>query len=115
VPSFYGLEAQRAATGVLPGFDQLEAGEQTGGRLGWPAPARPTDAIDEAEYDLALLAGLRDGDPRRPTAAHATCSTRTPTSAARSAPRRRCSGAGHRRTALSIPTTSRAKRWPAIG
>ena len=63
VPSFYGLEAHRAATGVLPGFDQLEVGEQTGGRLGWPAPARPTDAIDEAEYDLALLSGLRDADP----------------------------------------------------
>jgi ATP-dependent helicase/nuclease subunit B len=63
VPSFYGLEAHRAATGVLPGFDQLEAGEQTAGRLGWPAPARPTEAIDEAEYDLALLAGLRDAEP----------------------------------------------------
>src|SRR5439155_54448 len=34
-----------------------------GGRLGWPAPQRPVDAIDEAEYDLALLAGLRDADP----------------------------------------------------
>jgi ATP-dependent helicase/nuclease subunit B len=63
VPSFYGLEALRAASGRLPGFDELQAGEQTGGRLGWPAPARPADAIDEAEYDLALLAGLRDADP----------------------------------------------------
>jgi len=65
VPSFYGLEALRAASGTLPGFDELDArgGEKTGGRLGWPAPARPEDAIDEAEYDLALLAGLRDADP----------------------------------------------------
>jgi ATP-dependent helicase/nuclease subunit B len=65
VPSFYGLEALRAASGRLPGFDELEArgGEKTGGRLGWPAPQRPEDAIDEAEYDLALLAGLRDADP----------------------------------------------------
>src|SRR3989449_7741600 len=65
VPSFYGLEALRAASGRLPGFDELEArgGDRTGGRLGWPAPALPADAIDEAEYDLALLAGLRDADP----------------------------------------------------
>src|SRR5207244_2290517 len=65
VPSFYGLEALRAASGRLPGFDELEArgGDKTGGRLGWPAPPRPADAIDEAEYDLALLAGLRDADP----------------------------------------------------
>src|SRR5206468_995301 len=65
VPSFYGLEALRAASGRLPGFDELEArgGDRTGGRLGWPAPQRPADAIDEAEYDLALLAGLRDADP----------------------------------------------------
>jgi ATP-dependent helicase/nuclease subunit B len=60
VPSFYGLEALRAASGRLPSFGELQAGEQTGGRLGWPAPERPADAIDEAEYDLALLAGLRD-------------------------------------------------------
>ena len=65
MPSFYGLEALRAASGTLPGFDELDerGGEKTGGRLGWPAPARPEDAIDEAEYDLALLAGLRDADP----------------------------------------------------
>jgi len=65
VPSFYGLDALRAASGQLPGFDELEArgGDRTGGRLGWPAPSRPGDAIDEAEYDLTLLAGLRDADP----------------------------------------------------
>src|SRR5207245_6453268 len=32
VPSFYGLEALRAATGRLPGFGELEATAQTGGR-----------------------------------------------------------------------------------
>jgi len=64
VPSFYGLEALRAASGRLPSFGELEAGEKAGGRLGWPAPARPDDAIDEAEYDLALLAPLRDADPK---------------------------------------------------
>ena len=63
MPSFYALEALRAAEGVLPGFDELSRRAETFGeaRLGWPAPARPADAIDAAEYDLALLAAL-EGD-----------------------------------------------------
>jgi RecB family exonuclease len=69
VPSFYGLEALRAAEGVLPGFDELglRAEPESGARLGWPAPKHPTDAIDEAEYDLALLAPLLDADPATTT------------------------------------------------
>jgi RecB family exonuclease len=64
VPSFYALEALRAAEGALPGFDELGArAQEDGGRLGWPAPKDPHDAIDEAEYDLALLAPLREADP----------------------------------------------------
>jgi RecB family exonuclease len=65
VPSFYGLEALRAAEGSLPGFDELGSRAETsdGGRLGWPAPENPADAIDDAEYDLALLAPLVDADP----------------------------------------------------
>jgi RecB family exonuclease len=65
VPSFYGLEAMRAAEGVLPGFDDLRRrGEADGGaRLGWPAPARAADAIDDTEYDLAVLAQVQGGDP----------------------------------------------------
>ena len=65
VPSFYALEVLRAAEGVLPGFDELggRAQEAAQARLGWPAPERPTDAIDEAEYDLALLAPLLEADP----------------------------------------------------
>lgn len=57
VPSFYGLEVLRASEGVLPGFDVLtRRAEQRGAaRIGWPAPAEPKDAIDEAEHDLALL------------------------------------------------------------
>lgn len=57
VPSFYALEALRAAEGRLPGFDELaaRAEEVTAARVGWPAPASPDDAIDEAEHDLALL------------------------------------------------------------
>ncbi len=65
VPSFYGLEALRASEGHLPGFDKLmrRAEQTSSGRLGWPAPADPGVAIDEAEYDLALLAPLIDADP----------------------------------------------------
>ncbi|HEU4390480.1 MAG TPA: PD-(D/E)XK nuclease family protein, partial [Blastocatellia bacterium] len=60
VPSFYSLEAVRAIEGILPGFDSLAKSAEKGatGRLGWPAPDRPADAIDEAEYDLALLSPL---------------------------------------------------------
>lgn len=64
VPSFYALEALRAAEGPLPGFDELAARAEsaTRARLGWPAPADPMQAIDEAEYDLALLGHLVDAD-----------------------------------------------------
>jgi CRISPR/Cas system-associated exonuclease Cas4 (RecB family) len=60
VPSFYGLEVLRAAEGALPGFDELarRAEEAAGARIGWPAPRDPGHAIDEAEYDLALLEQL---------------------------------------------------------
>jgi ATP-dependent helicase/nuclease subunit B len=56
-PSFYALEVLRAAEGRLPSFGELSARAEQGGaaRIGWPAPSRPHDAIDEAEHDLALL------------------------------------------------------------
>src|SRR5207253_5880442 len=57
VPSFYTLELLRAAEGRLPSFEEI-AGRARGDvavRLGWPAPERAEDAIDDAEYDLALL------------------------------------------------------------
>jgi CRISPR/Cas system-associated exonuclease Cas4 (RecB family) len=66
VPSFYALEVLKAAEGRLPGFDELgrRAHEEAAqARLGWPAPDEPADAIDEAEYDLALLAPLLKLDP----------------------------------------------------
>jgi RecB family exonuclease len=65
VPSFYGLEALHAVEGKLSGFDKMakDAESKSGARLGWPAPELPHDAIDEAEYDLALLAPLIDADP----------------------------------------------------
>ncbi len=65
VPSFYMLEALRAAEGRLPGFDELAARAETLAevRVGWPAPARPEDAIDEGEHDLALLEKLLRAEP----------------------------------------------------
>jgi RecB family exonuclease len=66
VPSFYLLEALRATEGVLPGFDALaqRTTAASPARLGWPAPDEPAQAIDDAEYDLALLAPLVDVDER---------------------------------------------------
>lgn len=66
VPSFYALEALRAAEGRLPGFEELGRRARGAARLGWPAPERSEDAIDDAEYDLALLAPLLDAttDPK---------------------------------------------------
>lgn len=71
VPSFYGLEAFRAAEGALPDFAELarRAETATNARLGWPAPTEPTDAIDEAEYDLALLNLIEDRAQESPGAA----------------------------------------------
>jgi RecB family exonuclease len=64
VPSFYALEALRAAEGRLPGFDELARRAETFGeaRLGWPAPAESREAIDAAEFDLSRLATLEGGD-----------------------------------------------------
>jgi ATP-dependent helicase/nuclease subunit B len=71
VPSFYGLEVLEAAEGALPGFDELaRRADVTGAaRIGWPAPANPIDAIDEAEHDLALLDGLFRSTAPAPTGA----------------------------------------------
>lgn len=66
VPSFYALETLRAAEGRLPGFEEIAARARDVGeaRLGWPAPADAEQAIDDAEYDLALLAPLLAADPK---------------------------------------------------
>ncbi|MDF3064965.1 MAG: ATP-dependent nuclease, subunit [Polyangiaceae bacterium] len=63
VPSFYALEAIRAAEGVLPGFAALarRADAASATRMGWPAPEQPESAIDESEYDLATLRVLLGG------------------------------------------------------
>ena len=57
VPSFYGLELLRAAEGTLPGFGELAQRAELGAaeRMGWPAPTDAQDAIDESEFDMAVL------------------------------------------------------------
>jgi CRISPR/Cas system-associated exonuclease Cas4 (RecB family) len=67
VPSFYALEVLRAAGGELLGFDELarRASRNQVRRLGWPAPSNPQDAIDTAEYDLAVLEKLVHQDPEQ--------------------------------------------------
>jgi ATP-dependent helicase/nuclease subunit B len=57
VPSFYAFEvAESAGSGELDIHAFLkEARDLSEARLGWPAPTRPEDAIDAAEYDLAYL------------------------------------------------------------
>jgi len=57
VPSFYALEVLRAIEGELPSFEALAARAEEAGaaRMAWPAPDRASDAIDDAEYDLAVL------------------------------------------------------------
>ncbi len=61
-PSFYGLELLRVAEGKLRDFEYLatKASVTTNARLGWPAPESREAAIDEAEYDLALLRSVLD-------------------------------------------------------
>ena len=57
VPSFYGLEVLQAIDGSLPAFDELtrRASPGAAARMGFPAPERAEQAIDDAEYDLAML------------------------------------------------------------
>src|SRR5262249_36594992 len=61
VPSFYAMEVVRAAEGKLPGLRGFEqrAMQAAPSRLGWPAPRDPAEALDDAEYDLALFERIR--------------------------------------------------------
>jgi CRISPR-associated protein Cas4 len=58
VPSFYALELPRAIHGSVPELAEFErqARDAAPARLNWPAPSETTDAIDDAEYDLASIA-----------------------------------------------------------
>ena len=60
VPSFYALDVERALTGRVPDFEQMErdAFRDVEAHLAWPAPADPARAIDPSEHDLAVLRGL---------------------------------------------------------
>ena len=60
VPSFYALDVERARTGRIPDFREVErrASQAVEARLAWPAPADPDRAIDDAEHDLAVLGEL---------------------------------------------------------
>jgi superfamily I DNA/RNA helicase len=57
VPSFYALEVLRASEGRLPDFTELarRAETATTARLAWRGPPDPSQAIDSAEHDLAIL------------------------------------------------------------
>ena len=57
VPSFYALDLLRAAEGRLPDLRNLErrAAKGSSSRLGWPAPRKASEAIDDAEFDLSTL------------------------------------------------------------
>jgi len=57
VPSFYAMEAVRAAEGSLPELKSFERRAAAGGetRLGWPAPSDPQKSVDALEYDLSVL------------------------------------------------------------
>jgi CRISPR/Cas system-associated exonuclease Cas4 (RecB family) len=66
VPSFYVLDVMRAIVGKIPHHEALQrdAAAAGGAKLDWPAPARPADAIDEVEHDLATLRLLIDTPDR---------------------------------------------------
>ena len=58
VPSFYALELPRALAGALPKLKDFEtlARDAAPARLNWPAPRETSQAIDDAEFDLVMLA-----------------------------------------------------------
>jgi len=61
-PSFYALDVLRAITGQIPELRTLHqrAAETSQSQIGWPAPRDPAVAIDDTEYDLAVIsAALR--------------------------------------------------------
>jgi|GEM_PF-188720 len=64
-PSFYALDVIRAIRGEIPNLDDLQrtAVEGAPSRIGWPAPLQADAAIDDAEYDLAVISELLGRPP----------------------------------------------------
>jgi CRISPR/Cas system-associated exonuclease Cas4 (RecB family) len=73
VPSFYVLDVIRAIVGKIPHHEvlQREAAVAGGAKLDWAAPAKPREAIDEVEHDLATLRLLIDTPDRTSVRGHA--------------------------------------------
>ncbi len=73
VPSFYVLDIMRAIVGKIPHHEvlQRDAAAAGGAKLDWPAPARPQEAIDDVEHDLAVLRLLIDTPDRPSVRGHA--------------------------------------------
>jgi ATP-dependent helicase/DNAse subunit B len=62
-PSFYALDILRAITGRIPELRELQrsAAEASQSQIGWPAPRDPNSAIDNGEFDLAVIShAVRD-------------------------------------------------------
>src|SRR3989449_4862615 len=59
-PSFYAIEVMRAVLGRVPDLQELQriAAEASQSQAGWPSPRAPEKAIDDAEYDLAVIQKL---------------------------------------------------------
>jgi ATP-dependent helicase/DNAse subunit B len=59
-PSFYALDILRAITGKVPNLTELQrrSTAYTQSQVGWPAPRDAAAAIDDAEFDLAIISGL---------------------------------------------------------
>ena len=59
-PSFYALDILRAITGRIPSLLELQqqSTAHSQSQIGWPAPRNANTAIDDAEYDLAVISGL---------------------------------------------------------
>jgi hypothetical protein len=57
VPSFYALDVARSITGHVPDYEVLAREAELAGasRLARPAPRDSSEAIDDAEYDLATV------------------------------------------------------------
>lgn len=67
VPSVLALETLAAVEARLPPVKTFErrAAEAAEARLGWPAPRATSEAIDDAEYDLAFLEPLLKAEPEK--------------------------------------------------